>query len=38
MAPTDLSLAGPALGDLALRAVSLGPLDRLIRIPAGAGW
>jgi len=38
MAPTDLSLAEPAPGDLVPRSVSLGPLDRLIRIPVGAGW
>jgi len=38
MAPSDLSLAEPTPGHLAPRVVSLGSLDRLIRIPAGAGW
>ena len=38
MAPTDLSLAEPTPRNLVPRSVSLGPLDRLIRIPAGAGW
>ena len=38
MAPSDLSLAEPTPRDLAPRAVSLGAFDRLIRIPAGAGW
>jgi len=38
MAPSDFSLADPIPGALAPRIVSLGPLDRLIRIPAGAGW
>jgi manganese transport protein len=38
MAPSDLSLAEPTPGDLAPRAVSLGSLDQMIRIPAGAGW
>jgi len=38
MAPSDLSLADPTSGHLAPRAVSLGPFDRLIRIPAGTGW
>lgn len=38
MAPSDLSLTEPTPGDLVPRAVSLGPIDRLVRIPAGAGW
>ena len=38
MAPSDVSLAEPLPGDLAPRSASLGPGDRLIRIPAGAGW
>ena len=38
MAPSDLSLAEPNPGVLAPRSVSLGSIDRLIRIPADAGW
>ncbi|MDB5360874.1 MAG: natural resistance-associated macrophage protein metal ion transporter [Rhodospirillales bacterium] len=38
MAPSDLSLAEPIPGLPAPRSVTLGAHDRLIRIPAGAGW
>ena len=38
MAPSDVSLTEPLPRDLAPRTVSLGSGDRLIRIPAGAGW
>jgi len=38
MAPSDLSLAEPMPGLPAPRSVTLGAHDRLIRIPAGAGW
>lgn len=38
MAPSDLSLAETMPGLLAPRSITLGAHDRLIRIPAGAGW
>ena len=38
MAPSDVSLAETLPADLAPRSVSLGPVERLVRIPDGAGW
>ncbi|HEV2678347.1 MAG TPA: Nramp family divalent metal transporter [Aliidongia sp.] len=38
MAPSDVSLAEPLPRDLAPRSASLGPIDRLVKIPVGAGW
>jgi manganese transport protein len=38
MAPSDVSLAEPMPRNLVPRSVSLGSVDRLVRVPAGAGW